>query len=122
MTAATRVCCSMISDTQIWYGDVVLRHGRGRWWQSYHASKCVLNRGALSVGSDITHNLSREILPIRKRLGVSAKKKRSTAPCGAVLPGLYPPPGTSPNLQSYDYSGVLVEVAVPAELARITPD
>jgi len=22
----------------------------------------------------------------------AAKKKRSTAPCGAVLPGLYPPP------------------------------
>src|SRR5580704_14005055 len=37
MTAATRVCCSMISETQMRYGSVVPRHGRSRASARYHA-------------------------------------------------------------------------------------
>src|ERR1017187_8818291 len=39
MTAATRVCWSMISETQLWYGSVVPRHGSVRACARYHAIK-----------------------------------------------------------------------------------
>src|ERR1700733_14142114 len=42
MTAATVVCCNMISLSQTWYGFAVspvsARQGRRRRWRSYHAS------------------------------------------------------------------------------------
>src|SRR5581483_5645800 len=37
-TRSTCVCCSMISDTRMWYGSSVLRHGRSRPWRRYHDS------------------------------------------------------------------------------------
>src|SRR5947209_4948501 len=37
MTAATRVCCSMISETQTQYGSRVLRQGRSRRLFPYQA-------------------------------------------------------------------------------------
>ena len=37
-TRSTCVCCSMISETRMWYGSSVLRHGRSRPWRRYQAS------------------------------------------------------------------------------------
>src|SRR5262245_31274803 len=38
-TRSTCVCCSMISDTRMWYGSSVLRHGRSRPYRRYHVSR-----------------------------------------------------------------------------------
>ena len=43
-TRSTCVCCSMISDTRMWYGSSVLRHGRSRPWRRYHVSSRWRNR------------------------------------------------------------------------------
>src|SRR5262249_42861553 len=38
-TRSTCVCCSMISDTRMWYGSSVFRHGRARPWRRCHANR-----------------------------------------------------------------------------------
>ena len=38
-TRSTCVCCSMISETRMWYGSSVLRHGRSRPFLRYQASR-----------------------------------------------------------------------------------
>src|SRR5438093_3780864 len=37
-TRSTCVCCSMISETRMWYGSEVSRHGSERPFRSYHSS------------------------------------------------------------------------------------
>src|SRR5579864_1387233 len=43
MTAATRVCCSMISESHTRYGSRFSRHGNARACASYHVSNCERN-------------------------------------------------------------------------------
>ena len=43
-TRSTCVCCSMISETRMWYGSSVVRHGRSRPFLRYHASRLRRNR------------------------------------------------------------------------------
>src|SRR4051794_16168926 len=43
-TRSTWVCCSMNSETRMWYGSSVLRHGRSRPWRPYHVSSRCRNR------------------------------------------------------------------------------
>src|SRR2546423_1633109 len=43
-TRSTCVCCSMISDTRMWYGSSVLRHGKSRPCRRYHVSSRCRNR------------------------------------------------------------------------------
>ena len=43
-TRSTCVCCSMISETRMWYGSSVFRHGRSRPWRPYHVSSRWRNR------------------------------------------------------------------------------
>src|SRR6185369_14165309 len=43
ITATTRVCCSMISDTQMAYGSRVLRHGRSRRFARYQHKRAERN-------------------------------------------------------------------------------
>src|SRR5690242_8216375 len=54
-TRSTCVCCSMISETRMWYGSSVLRHGRSRPFLRYHASRLRRNRwrrGCVGSGFD----------------------------------------------------------------------
>ena len=49
-TRSTWVCCSMISDTRMWYGSSVLRHGRSRPWRPYQvSSRCRKRRRACGL-------------------------------------------------------------------------
>src|ERR1700730_7895663 len=53
-TRSTCVCCSMISDTRMWYGSSVLRHGGSRPWRGSHVSSRWRNRrraGGSGIGS-----------------------------------------------------------------------
>src|SRR6185503_3208978 len=43
-TRSTCVCCSMISETRMWYGSSVLRHGRSLPCRRYHVSRRWRNR------------------------------------------------------------------------------
>src|SRR5215470_19656395 len=46
----------MISDTRMWYGSSVFRHGRSRPWRRYHVNKRVRNRrrsGGAGSGSGL---------------------------------------------------------------------
>ena len=52
-TRSTCVCCSMISETRMWYGSSVLRHGRSRPWRAYQvSSRCRKRRRSGDGGSD----------------------------------------------------------------------
>src|SRR5581483_2395361 len=55
-TRSTCVCCSMISETRMWYGSSVLRQGRSRPWRRYHVSSRWRNRrrsGGAGSGSGL---------------------------------------------------------------------
>src|SRR5215467_14101621 len=66
MTAATRVCCSMISDIHTRYGSRSLRHGRSRRLPSYHVSsrseKCLRLVLLLRLLSCFTSEIVRPML------------------------------------------------------------
>src|SRR5688572_23498325 len=63
-TRSTCVCCSIISDTRMWYGSDVSRHGSFLPCSRYQASRARRKRrrdvGAGSEGADIrTYNFTR---------------------------------------------------------------